>query len=195
MLIGGRDWRKERGFIMRVIGDFFFELIWIFGETGTSIIICVVLFIIGILIYQIVKRIKRLALYKPATCSVCRMPTGSKENKCFQLLDGCMCQSCAEKMMCNDQVVRKAGPKFFTKPPHHFSVAEVSALVAHYNEVGRDQILQERAAIMEQRRQEGVKCPVCGGTSVSATSDHRGEVWITCLNCGHQWRPGQHRSW
>ena len=181
---------------MRVIGDFFFELVWTFGATGAAIITFIGLCIIGILIYQIVKRIKRLALYKPATCSVCRMPTGSKGNKCFQLLDGCMCQSCAEKMMCNDQVVRKAGPKFFTKPPHHFSVAEVSALVAHYNEVGRDQVLQEKAAILEQRRQEGVKCPVCGCTSISATAGHDGfEVWITCLNCGHKWHPGQHRAW
>lgn len=180
---------------MRVIGDFFFELVWTFGATGAAIITFIGLCFIGILIYQIVKRIKRLALYKSATCSICGMPTGSKGNKCFQLLDGCMCQTCAEKLMTNDQIVRKAGPKFFTKPPHSFSVAEVSAYIAHYNEVGRDQVLQEKAAILEQRRQEGVKCPVCGGTSISTTSNYRGEVWITCLNCGHQWRPGQHRSW
>lgn len=180
---------------MRAIGDFFFELIWIFGTTGAAIITFIGLCIIGIIIYQIVKRIKRLALYKSANCSICGMPTGFRGNKCFQLLDGCMCQPCAEKMMCNDLVIKRAGPKFFTKPPHHFSVAEVSAMVAHYNEVGRDQMLREQAAILEQRRQEGVKCPVCGSTSISTTSNYRGEVWITCLNCGHQWRPGQHRAW
>lgn len=180
---------------MRAIGDFFFELIWIFGTTGAAIITFIGLCIIGIIIYQIVKRIKRLALYKSANCSICGLPTGVKGNKCFQLLDGCMCQPCAEKLMCNDLVIKKAGPKFFTKPPHHFSVAEVSAMVAHYNEVGRDQMLREQAAVLEQRRQEGVKCPVCGSTSISTTSNYRGEVWITCLNCGHQWRPGQHRAW
>ena len=181
---------------MRVIGDFFFELVWTFGATGAAIITFIGRCIIGILIYQVVKRVKRLAFYRSATCSICGLPTGFKGNKCFQLLDGCMCQPCAEKLMCNDLVIKKAGPKFFTKPPHHFSVAEVSAMVAHYHEVGRDQILQERAAILEQRRQEGVKCPVCGSTSISATAGHDGfEVWITCLNCGHKWHPGQHRSW
>lgn len=174
----------------------FYWVSWKFGETASTIYLFIAIFLPIAIIIFVIWRIKRLALYKSANCSICGMPTGFRGNKCFQLLDGCMCQPCAEKLMCNDLVIKKAGPKFFTKPPHHFSVAEVSAMVAHYHEVGRDQILQERAAILEQRRQEGVKCPVCGGTSISATAGHDGfEVWITCLNCGHKWHPGQHRSW
>lgn len=181
------------------IVDLFYEsfswISWKFGDFASGLYLTIIIFLPIVLVVLLVRWIKRLALYKPATCSICGSSTGFKGNKCFQLLGGCMCQTCAEKLMTNDQIVRKAGPKFFTKPPHSFSVAEVSAYIAHYNEVGRDQVLQEKAAILEQRRQEGVKCPVCGGTSISTTSNYRGEVWITCLNCGHQWRPGQHRSW
>lgn len=174
----------------------FYWVSWKFGETASTIYLFIVILLPIVIVILAVRWIKRLSLYKPATCSICGMPTGSKGNKCFQLLDGCMCQTCAEKLMTNDQIVRKAGPKFFTKPPHNFSVVEVSAYIAHYNEVGRDQVMQEKAAILEQRRQEGVKCPVCGSTSISATSGHDGfEVWITCLNCGHKWHPGQHRAW
>lgn len=139
---------------------------------------------------------KHKAFYTPANCSVCGMPTGHKGNKRFLLENGYMCQVCADKLLVNAQSLQKAGPKFFIKPPHNFSVGEVKEAVAHYNEVGRDQVLRERAALLEQRRQQGVSCPMCGGHSISATSSDVGsDVWITCLNCGYRWRPGQHRSW
>ena len=180
---------------MRFLHDFVLTLDSIFGEKGAEFVFVVLCFLLLFLVFLIVRSIKRLALYKHANCSICEMPTGFG-NKCFQLVDGCMCQVCADKLLANTQIVKKAGPKFFTKPPHNFSVAEVRGAVAHYNEVGRDRVLREQAAFREQRRQEGVTCSMCGGHSISATSgDFGSDVWITCLNCGHQWRPGQHRSW
>lgn len=181
---------------MNFLSDLAFTLDDIFGETIGEIIFILMGFLLLFLIFLIVRWIKRLALYKHANCSICGMPTGYKGNKCFQLENGYMCQVCADKLTVNAQTLQKAGPKFFTKPPHNFSVAEVKEVVAHYNEVGRDQVLRERAAFLEQRRQQGVSCPMCGGHSISATSsDVSSDVWITCLNCGYRWRPGQHRSW
>ena len=46
----------------------------------------------------------------------------------------------------------------------------------------------------EEKRQKGPACPDCGCTSIFADKDDGGVI-ITCLNCGRQWRPGEHRSW
>ena len=46
----------------------------------------------------------------------------------------------------------------------------------------------------EEKRQKGPACPDCGCASIFADKDDGGVI-ITCLNCGRQWRPGEHRSW
>ena len=51
-----------------------------------------------------------------------------------------------------------------------------------------------QAVETEEKRQKGPACPDCGCTSIFADKDDGGVI-ITCLNCGRQWRPGEHRSW
>lgn len=183
--------------MLEFLRSIYFDLDILFGEVWAQRIFVTMELLLIVLLVLFIRWLRHMVLfYKRADCSVCGMPTGVKGNKRFQLVDGCMCQVCADKLLANTQIVKKAGPKFFTKPPHNFSVAEVRGAVAHYNEVGRDRVLREQAAFREQRRQQGVVCPKCGGRDISATSsDVASDVRITCLNCGYQWYPGQHRSW
>lgn len=56
-----------------------------------------------------------------------------------------------------------------------------------------EQAIQDKVA--EEKKQKGPACPDCGCTSIFADKDETGAVVITCLNCGRQWHPGEHRSW
>lgn len=52
-----------------------------------------------------------------------------------------------------------------------------------------------QAPAARDQRPAGPACPDCGCTSIFADKDETGAIVITCLNCGRQWHPGEHRSW
>lgn len=47
---------------------------------------------------------KTRGLYTPAICSICQQPSGVQGNRCFKLIGGCICESCASKLMPNIQM-------------------------------------------------------------------------------------------
>lgn len=63
---------------------------------------------------------------------------------------------------------------------------------AALSEADVERAIQSR--VTEEKQKKGPACPECGCTSIFADKDADGVI-ITCLNCGCQWRPGQHRSW
>jgi len=60
------------------------------------------------------------------------------------------------------------------------------------SEADIERAIQSR--MTEEKQKKGPACPECGCTSIFADKDADGVI-ITCLNCGCQWRPGEHRSW
>lgn len=63
---------------------------------------------------------------------------------------------------------------------------------AALSEADIERAIQSR--MTEEKQKKGPACPECGCTSIFADKDADGVI-ITCLNCGCQWRPGEHRSW
>lgn len=51
-----------------------------------------------------------------------------------------------------------------------------------------------QSSVTGEQQKKVPACPDCGCTSIFADKDDGGVI-ITCLNCGRQWRPGEHRSW
>lgn len=136
--------------------------------------------------------------YTPTDCSVCGKPTGFKGNKRFELLGGYMCETCASKVLVASSVnLAKLPPEWFVMESRDYSVQDVKGIVQRYDEVGKEQFLREIKAAEAERRKKGPVCPKCGCTSLTAVKEGEvgARVVITCLNCGYQWHPGEHRSW
>lgn len=151
-----------------------------------------------ILLIVLYKVRKRKRFYTRTDCSICGKPTGFKGNKRFQLLGGYMCETCASKVLVASSVnLAKLPPEWFVIESRAYTVQQVKDIVQRYDQVGKEQFLREIRAAEDERRKRGPVCPKCGCTSLSTVKagEVGANVVITCLNCGYQWRPGQHRAW
>lgn len=155
--------------------------------------------ILLIVLYIVVYKVrKRKGFYTPTDCIACGKPTGFKGNKRFEVYGGYMCETCASKVLVASSVdLAKLPPDWFKLEPRAYTAQEVKGIVQRYDQVGKEQFLREIRAAEEARRKRGPVCPKCGCTSLSTVKagEVGASVVITCLNCGYQWRPGQHRSW
>lgn len=99
------------------------------GAAPYIAVICIALFFI-LLFGMIVKnaRDKRKGLYTPAACSICGNSTGYQGNRCFKLIGGCMCQSCACKLIPNLQM-DSLSHEWFLKNSVYNTVDDVTAKI------------------------------------------------------------------
>lgn len=174
--------------------------------------------IVLLIVFLVVR--EKVAFYTKTNCSICGRQTGYKGNKCFELRDGSMCESCAAKTLTNPESISAQGFAAFGSK----TVEDVRLELQRRKQMGDNEWITEKnkerdaalARLTEAKQSNPVpRCPKCGSTSISA--DKKGfstgkavagafiagpvglaaggiganKVQITCLNCGYHWIAGK----